>query len=163
MIFNIFNYFGRKLPEDQHVTAMASAMREVPGTIEIVEYLTKQFCDNEDSVNGNLPKKLKNYWNQWMSANHGRVIAERTGCAACDGFGAIPFYRDNGEIRYRQIAVCGECENWRTVFSRGHGIPVMTRAAIIANGWELEHIEAAPIPGQTLKRMAMGASKEIPF
>lgn len=152
LIGRIFTFYGRKPPEPQQVDMISDKLRDVPGTSEIIEYLYQQFTDNEDSPLGNLPKKIKGYWFNWQSGNRQRIEIERTDCKACNGFGVIPHKRERFGLIYEEVVVCGECENWRNEFAQNHGIPVMTRSAIISKGWKLldQATGSAPRPVEVL-------------
>jgi hypothetical protein len=108
---------------------------------ESILYIQKCLFADKDSMPRNIPKYVKQYFSQWLSANPakkaGRTI--RTKCDECASKGLLWFKKQDG---YIYVVRCAKCQNWAGDFNPSkniEGVPVsMTLSEIERQGWVIQ-------------------------
>lgn len=120
-ILGLYKFFRRKkadLPDDSTIDDWYSFLKIIPNNAFV---LSVNGLKNKEKLPFNIPKALKDSWQEYVSQNPRKVLQKNdyikcNDCNSSGGFLALIYDRRVG-LRFPAIKLCSACNNWTKIIN----------------------------------------------
>ncbi len=142
----IFRYYEYKAPERRRLEMIFDKVSAIDS--KAVPWITDKITDDFDTPPRNIARAFRIYYARYCESYRAtEKETETIECKSCHGEGFL-FFRVANKftgIKYRQVAICGDCQNWKR-FGSGYdqaskdspAFPMKSRKGLESSGLRME-------------------------